>query len=48
MTSTPKGLQQGQSWLQTYQTAADELLSAFPRSRWPQLIEMLTTLGTHE
>jgi len=45
MIATPKGLQQAQSWLRAYQVAADELFSVLPRSLWPQLIDMLSTLG---
>ena len=48
MIATPKGLQQAQSWLRAYQAAAEELFSALPRSRWPQLIDMLSILGSQE
>jgi len=43
--ATQKGIQQSQSWLQAYQTAADELFSVLPPSRWPDLIDMLSILG---
>jgi DNA-binding MarR family transcriptional regulator len=46
--ATPKGVQQAQSWLQAYQSAADELFSPLPRSRWPELLDIMTILAGHE
>jgi DNA-binding MarR family transcriptional regulator len=48
MIATPKGVQQAQSWLQAYQAAADELFSPLPRSRWPELIDIMSILGGEE
>jgi hypothetical protein len=46
--SEPKGVQKAQSWLRAYEAAADELFSLLPRSRWPELIEIMSILGGQE
>ena len=46
--ATPKGLRQAKSWLHAYQAAAEELFSVVPRSAWPQLMDMLSTLGSQD
>ena len=48
MIATPKGVQQAQTWLRAYQAAAEELFSLLPRSRWPELIDIMSILGAQE
>jgi DNA-binding MarR family transcriptional regulator len=48
MIATPKGVQQAQSWLRAYEAAAEELFSLLPRSRWAELIEIMSILGGQE
>ena len=46
--ATPKGQRQAQSWLRAYQAAADELFSPLPRSRWPELIDIMSILAGYD
>lgn len=48
MIATPAGVQQAQTWLRAYQAAAEELFSPLPRSRWPELIDIMSILGGQE
>ncbi|TDC50390.1 MarR family transcriptional regulator [Jiangella ureilytica] len=48
MIATPAGVQQAETWLRAYAAAAEELFSPLPRSRWPELIDIMSILGSHE
>jgi hypothetical protein len=48
MVATAKGVQQAESWLRAYQAVADALFALLPRSRWPELIEIMSILGGRE
>ena len=48
MIATPEGARQAEAWLRAYEAVAVDLFAPLPRSRWPELIEILTALGGEE
>ncbi|MHC9293300.1 MarR family winged helix-turn-helix transcriptional regulator [Mycobacterium sp. LTG2003] len=48
MVATPKGVQQAQLWLRAYETAAEELFAPLPRSRWTELVDIMSILSSQD
>lgn len=48
MVATPAGSRQAEIWLRAYEIAAGEVFEALPRSRWHDLMDIMSALGNQE
>lgn len=48
MVATPKGVQQAELWLRAYEAAAEELFAPLPRSRWTELVDIMSLLSSQD
>ena len=47
--ATAEGRQRAELWMRAYESAAEELFSPLPRSRWPELLDIVRVLvADHE